>query len=86
MTPRAMPCRNRHRRPAAASGYAQTPTPKYLVEFAWASHMAWTDLGISDHDAIIGYAIAFLDHYVKDAPEAPALHAALPGGSIFRRD
>ena len=57
-----------------------------MVEFASASHLAWTDLGISDRDAIAGYAIAFLDHYVKDAPEAPALHAALPGGSSLRRD
>ena len=72
--------------PLEQFGYAQTPTPKFLVEFSSASHMAWTDLGISDRDAITAYAIAFLDHYVKDAPEAPALHAALPGGSTLRRD
>jgi len=67
-------------------GYAQTPPPKFLVEFASASHMAWTDFGMSDREAIISYAIAFLDHYVRDASEAPALHAALPGVSSLWRD
>ena len=31
--------------PLEQFGYAQTPKPKYMVEIAWASHMAWTDLG-----------------------------------------
>lgn len=67
-------------------GYAQTPAPKFLVEFTSASHMAWTDFGVSDRDEIIDCAIAFLDHYVRDAPEAPVLHAALPGVSSLWRD
>jgi len=72
--------------PLEQFGYAQTPSPKYLVEISWANHMAWTDLGMSSRDAIVDYAIAFLDHYVRDAPAAPALQAALPGVSDFRRD
>jgi predicted dienelactone hydrolase len=72
--------------PLEQSGYAQTPAPKFLVEFASASHMAWTDLGISDREAIIGYTLAFLDHYVRETPEASALRAALPGVSSLRRD
>ena len=48
--------------------------------------MAWTDLGISSRDAIVDYVIAFLDHYVKGAPEARALQVALPGVSNFWRE
>ena len=69
--------------PLEKSGYAQTPNPKYMVEIAWANHMAWTEFGISDRDAIMGYAIAFLNHYVKDAPETQELHVALPGVANF---
>jgi predicted dienelactone hydrolase len=72
--------------PLESSGYAQTPNPKMLVEIAWASHMAWTDMGLSSRDAIVDYAVAFLDHYVKGAPEAAALHAALPGVTDLRRN
>jgi len=67
-------------------GYEETPAPKYLVEFSAATHMAWTDFGISDRDAIIGYSIAFLDFYVRQMPEAPALHVALPGVSSLRSE
>jgi predicted dienelactone hydrolase len=72
--------------PLMLFGYAQTPSPKYLVAISWANHMAWTDLGISDRDAIVSYVAAFLDHHVRSAPEAVALHAALPGVSDFWRD
>jgi len=67
-------------------GYEQTPAPKLMVEISWANHMAWTDLGISSRDAIIDYVVAFLDHYVKGAPEARALQVALPGVSNFWRE
>ena len=65
--------------PLEQFGYAETPKPKYMVEIAWANHMSWTDLGMSSRDVIVDCAIAFLDHYVKGAPEAVALHDALPG-------
>jgi predicted dienelactone hydrolase len=72
--------------PLESSGYAQTPAPKMLVEIAWANHMAWTDMGVSSQEAITDYAVAFLDHYVKGTPEAPALQAALPGVTDLRRN
>ena len=72
--------------PLERYGYAQTPKPKFLVEFTSATHMAWTDFGISDRDGIASYAIAFLDHFVKGAPEAPALQDALPGVLNLWRD
>jgi predicted dienelactone hydrolase len=71
--------------PLEHSGYAHTPNPKYLVEMASASHMAWTDFGVSGRDAIVDYAVAFLDHYVRGEPETRALQAALPGVSSFLR-
>jgi dienelactone hydrolase len=72
--------------PLEHSGYAHTRAPKILVAFAASGHLAWTDLGMSDRDGIIGYTLAFLDHHVRGAPEAPALHAALPGVSSLLRD
>jgi dienelactone hydrolase len=70
----------------SGGGYAQTPSPKMLVEIAWANHLAWTDMGIGSRDAIVDYAIAFLDHWVKGSPEAAMLHAALPGVSTLRNN
>jgi predicted dienelactone hydrolase len=68
--------------PLEQFAYAQTPAPKYLVKVRDASHLAWTDLGTSDRDAIVGYTQAFLDRYVRDAEPSTALHAALAGASI----
>jgi hypothetical protein len=48
--------------------------------------MAWTDMGLSGRDAIVHYAVAFLDHHVKGIPEGAALQAALPGVSELRRN
>jgi len=72
--------------PLERFGYARTPKPKFLVEFTAASHMAWTDLGMSDRTGIASYAIAFLDHFVKDAPEGAVLQSALPGVLNLWRD
>ena len=72
--------------PLEQFGYEETPAPKYLVKFPWANHMAWTDFGISSRDAIVAYMIAFLDHYVRDAPEAELLHTALPGVANLLHD
>lgn len=72
--------------PLEYSGYARTPQPKYLVEMASASHMAWTDLGVSSRETIVDYTVAFLDHYVRGEPETPTLQAALPGVSSFLRN
>jgi predicted dienelactone hydrolase len=72
--------------PLERTAYRQTPSPKYLVEIAWANHLAWTDLGFSGREAIVRYTIAFLDHYVNGEPETADLHAALPGVSTFLRN
>lgn len=71
---------------AWGGGYGQSPSPKYLVEIEGAAHLAWTDIGVSGRDAIVGHAIAFLDHYVKGAPAGPALQAKLPGVATFEHD
>jgi len=69
--------------PLEEFGYAQTPEPKYLVKMAWANHMAWTDFGISGRDAIVNYAIAFLDRYVKGTLDTLTLLDGQPGVSTF---
>jgi predicted dienelactone hydrolase len=59
------------RRPGGA--YAQSSSPKYLVEFRGAGHLAWTDVDNVDRDAIAGYAVAFLNRYVKGSGPADRL-------------
>lgn len=66
--------------------YAQSPRPKYYVEFPDAGHFAWTELRDADHAAITAYALAFLDRYVKGAPAAPLLTAPPAGGITLRYD
>ena len=70
--------------PLNLSGYDQSPAPKYLVEFGTAAHLAWTDLWIGGHVEIVGYTLAFLDHYVKGGPASPTLHTKLPGVMSLR--
>jgi predicted dienelactone hydrolase len=72
--------------PLEEFAYAQTPAPKYLVKIASASHLAWTDLGTSDRDAIVEYVLAFLDRYLGSSGDPVILHAALPGVADFWRD
>ncbi len=62
-----------------------SPPPKYYVEIEGAAHFAWTDSSPVEKDAIVSYAIAFFDRYVKGLPEPAALHAKLPGTAVFRR-
>lgn len=68
--------------PLEHGGYEQSPSPKYLVEVDGAAHLAWTDLGFSGREAIVGYALAFLDRYVKDEP-GTRLDRKLPGVASF---
>ena len=65
--------------PIELSGYEQTPAPKYFVEFTGAAHLAWTDWYGFGRDAIVDYAIAFVDHHVKGEPASPTLETRLPG-------
>jgi predicted dienelactone hydrolase len=45
--------------------YDLSPAPKYYVEFDGAGHFAWTDLRDTDHAAIVAYALAFMNRYVR---------------------
>ena len=57
-------------------GYAQSPAPKYFVDFEGAGHFAWTNLQPTAHESIVAYSVAFLDHYVKGDPATPSLTRA----------
>ena len=65
-------------------GYDQSPAPKYFVEFERAGHLAWSDFPTESHAAIVAYARAFLDHYLKGAPADPALTRKSPGVAELR--
>jgi len=70
----------------AAGAYAQSPGPKYLVEFAGAAHFAWADVGRRAHAPIVAYSLAFLDHYLKRAPADPRLTHGSEGVALLRYD
>lgn len=75
--------------------YAQSPAPKFLAEFANATHLAWTNMPCGDQDTadclaevpnarlIDDYAIAFLDRYLKGVP-APLLDRDGAGLAEYR--
>lgn len=73
--------------PLRTSGGAfdRSPAPKYYVEISGAAHFAWTDGGAVDKGAIVAYAIAFLDRYVKGAAESELLQRKRSGVADFRR-
>jgi len=53
---------------APDGAFEQAPSPKYYVEFEYAGHFAWTDVRDIDHDAIVSYSVAFMNHYLKAQP------------------
>ena len=53
--------------------FDQSPQPKYFVEIEHAWHLAWVDFGGLHPHSITAYAIAFLDRYLKDAPDSALL-------------
>ena len=75
--------------------YAKSPAPKYLVELADATHMAWTNLPCGDSDTadclaavpnarlVDDYAIAFLDRDLKGQP-SPLLDGRGVGLAEYR--
>lgn len=67
---------------APQGSYDQSPQPKYYVEFANAGHFAWTDGDDTDHRAIVAYALAFLNHYLRGQPAEPLLTHA--GAEVVR--
>lgn len=70
----------------ARGGYAVSPAPKYFVEIAGAGHFAFTDERLFGRDAIVAYAIAFLDRHVKGAAESPVLRSKGSGVERYLRD
>lgn len=66
--------------------FDRSPTPKYYVEIEDASHYAWIDPAGLGEDVIVAYAVAFLDRYLKGAPESPVLRTRQRGVAVFRRD
>jgi predicted dienelactone hydrolase len=64
--------------------YAQSPSPKYFVEFENAGHFAWTNLQATSHQSIVAYGVAFLNHYVKGDPADAILTQARPGVAQLR--
>lgn len=82
----------------AGGAYDASPAPKYLIELAGASHMAWTNMPCSEHDDVAGclaavpnarlvdaYAVAFLGRYLKDEA-APLLDGKGEGLEAYRVD
>ena len=67
-----------------SGGYEQSPEPKYFVEFGRAGHFIWTDLKKGFHDEIAAYSIAFMNHYIRGEPAAPALTVAAPDVTVLR--
>jgi predicted dienelactone hydrolase len=67
-----------------SGGYAQSPEPKYFVEFDRAGHFIWTDLNKRFQSEIAAYSIAFMNHYVRGEPAAPALTRAAPDVTKLR--
>jgi predicted dienelactone hydrolase len=66
--------------------YQRAPSPKVLVEIDGAAHLAWTDLGVSGREAIVSCTVAFLDRYVKGAPESAPRVACIDGVAELRSD
>src|SRR5258708_9594726 len=64
--------------------YDLSPEPKYYVEFDRAGHFAWTNISTTAHDSIVGYSLAFMNHYVKGQPARPALPRKLADVALYR--
>jgi hypothetical protein len=64
--------------------YAQSPQPKYYVEFDKVGHFAWTDVGRSSaREPIVAYSVLFLNHSVKGEAADPRLTRSAPGVAVF---
>lgn len=64
--------------------YDRTGGPKYLVEFTGARHSSWGNKVNRAHDAMLAYAGAFLDLYVRGIDAGAALTQKLPGVADLR--
>ncbi|MDB4874920.1 MAG: hypothetical protein JWM41_1366 [Gemmatimonadetes bacterium] len=66
--------------------YDKTGGPKYLVEFNGARHSSWGNRPNGAHDAMLAYAAAFLDLYVRGSGDARLLTQPMPGVATLRFD
>jgi predicted dienelactone hydrolase len=64
--------------------YDEARGPKYFVDFARARHWSWGNVPNAAHDAMLAYAAAFLDRYVRGEAEERTLTTRLPGVSELR--
>ena len=69
----------------ANGAYDQTPPPKFYIELKGAGHLAWTDLRPAYHSTIVGYSIAFFDHFLKRKPLPNQFAAKNHNIATFRR-
>jgi hypothetical protein len=66
------------------SSKAQSPAPKYFVDFAGAGHLAFPNLQPAAHESIVACSVAFVDDFVQDKPVSPSLTRARPGVAQLR--
>jgi predicted dienelactone hydrolase len=64
--------------------YDRTGGPKYLVEFSGARHSSWGNKANRAHEAMLAYAGAFLDMYVRGIDAGTQLTRRLPGVAELR--
>jgi dienelactone hydrolase len=66
--------------------YEQTGGPKYLVEFSRAKHSSWGNHRNAAQDAMLSYAAAFLDQYVRGSSRESVLTRKVAGVAELRFD
>lgn len=59
--------------------YDEAAGPKYFVEFKGARHSSWGNRPNAAHDAMLAYAAAFLDRYVRGGGDSNVLERKLAG-------
>ena len=67
-----------------SGAYDQSPEPKYFVEFDKAGHFAWADVGMTAHEKIVAYSLAFMNHCVKGESVKQSLTQKIPGVALMR--
>jgi predicted dienelactone hydrolase len=58
--------------------------PKYFVEFAGARHSSWGNKPNAAHQAMLAYAVAFLDRHVRGLADTAVLERRLTGVAELR--
>ena len=55
------------------------------MEFDKAGHFAWADVGITAHEEIVSYSLAFMNHYVKgESVKQSSLTQKIHGVALIR--